>query len=146
MVEGIGAPLVLGESTLEAREGAVQVSACRQQQPAAAGEDRERPGPVERGRAWLPLREDSLRLVEPVRRDQRLQQIAELQPHARLQEVVAAQHTIVQDHLAKNPKPLTIETVAGDGPMVLEEGSLPRRAALGSGCVDTVSGLDARLI
>jgi glyoxylase-like metal-dependent hydrolase (beta-lactamase superfamily II) len=39
------------------------------------------------------------------------------------EEVVAARHTIVQDHLAQNPKPLQIETVAGDGPMVIEEGN-----------------------
>ena len=38
-------------------------------------------------------------------------------------EVVAAPHTIVQDHLAQNPAELQIETVAGDGPMVLEEGN-----------------------
>jgi glyoxylase-like metal-dependent hydrolase (beta-lactamase superfamily II) len=38
------------------------------------------------------------------------------------EEVVAASHTIVQDHLAQNPKPLQIETVAGDGPMEITEG------------------------
>jgi glyoxylase-like metal-dependent hydrolase (beta-lactamase superfamily II) len=42
---------------------------------------------------------------------------------AYFQEVVAAQHTIVQDHLAKNPKELQIQTVAGDGPMEMTEGN-----------------------
>jgi glyoxylase-like metal-dependent hydrolase (beta-lactamase superfamily II) len=38
------------------------------------------------------------------------------------EEIVARPHTVVQDHLAKNPRPLQIETVAGDGPMEITEG------------------------
>lgn len=38
------------------------------------------------------------------------------------EDVVARPHTVMQDHLAKNPKPLTIETIAGDGPFELTEG------------------------
>ena len=39
------------------------------------------------------------------------------------EEIVAAQHTVRQDHLARNPKPLQIETVAGDGPFDITEGN-----------------------
>ncbi|MBM4438684.1 MAG: hypothetical protein FJ029_15990, partial [Actinobacteria bacterium] len=35
----------------------------------------------------------------------------------------ARPHTVVQDHLARNPTPLSIETVSGDGPFELTEGN-----------------------
>ena len=57
-VERVDVAVVLGERALEAREGAVEVAARGEQQAAATGEDRERPGPVERGRTRLPLGED----------------------------------------------------------------------------------------
>ena len=58
---------VLGERPLECGERAVEVASGREQQPATAGEDRERPGPIERAGARLLARQDSLRLVELVR-------------------------------------------------------------------------------
>ena len=48
VLERIRAAGMLGERALEAREGAVEIAARREQQPATAGEDRQRPGPVER--------------------------------------------------------------------------------------------------
>jgi len=41
---------------------------------------------------------------------------------AYFREMVARPHTIHQDHLARNPSPLQIETVRGDGPFELTEG------------------------
>lgn len=38
------------------------------------------------------------------------------------EEMVARPHTVFPDHLAMNPQPLEIETVAGDGPYELTEG------------------------
>ena len=42
---------------------------------------------------------------------------------AYFEEVVARPHTVIQDHLAQNPRPLSIETVSGDGPYELTEGN-----------------------
>ena len=39
------------------------------------------------------------------------------------EEVVARPHTVIQDHLAQNPRPLSIETVSGDGPYEMTEGN-----------------------
>ena len=41
---------------------------------------------------------------------------------AYFEEVVARPHTLVRDHLAENPRPLSIETVSGDSPLELTEG------------------------
>ncbi len=38
------------------------------------------------------------------------------------EDVVARPHTVMQDHLARNPQPLQIETVTGDGPYEMTEG------------------------
>jgi len=38
------------------------------------------------------------------------------------EELVARPHTIEPDHLARNPRPLSLETVAGDGPFELSDG------------------------
>ncbi len=41
---------------------------------------------------------------------------------AYFERLVARPHTVMRDHLAENPQPLQIETVAGDGPLELTEG------------------------
>ena len=64
VVERIRAARVLAERALEAGEGALEIAPCGEQQRTAAGEDGERPGPVERARAWLPGSEDVVGLVE----------------------------------------------------------------------------------
>ena len=63
----------------------VEIAPRGEQQPAAAGEDRERPGPVERVGALLPGCEDLVGLVELADGDQRLEQVAELQALCRLE-------------------------------------------------------------
>ena len=85
VVERIRAARVLGERALEAREGAREIAPRGEQQRAAAGEDGECPGPVERARACLPGREDLVGLVELADGDQRLEQVAELQALCRLE-------------------------------------------------------------
>ena len=40
-----------------------------------------------------------------------------------LEDAMARPHTVIADHLAQNPKPLAIETVPGDGPYELTEGT-----------------------
>ena len=85
VVERVGAAGVFGERALEARERAVEIATRRQQEPAAAREDRQRPGPVERVGALLPRLENLVGLVELADRDQRLEQVAQLQPLSRFE-------------------------------------------------------------
>ena len=84
VVERIDAPCVLGERPIEGDERTVEVSAGREQQPATAGEDRERPGPVESVGALLSDREDLFGLFELSDSDQRLEQVSQLDLHSRL--------------------------------------------------------------
>ena len=90
VVERIGAPGMLGERVLEAREGTLEIAPRREQQPSTPCEDRERPGPVERLGAPLPRREDLVGLVELADRDQRLEQVAELEAQCRLEHEAVA--------------------------------------------------------
>ncbi len=78
VVKRIGAAGVLGERALEAGEGALEIAPRCEQQPAAAGKDRQRPGPVELDGLLLPRCEDIVGLVELADRDQRLEQVAEV--------------------------------------------------------------------
>ena len=47
VLEGIGDSGVLGERSLEAREGAFEVASCGELEAATAAENRERPGPIQ---------------------------------------------------------------------------------------------------
>jgi hypothetical protein len=80
---------MLGERTLEGGEGAVEISSRRMEERSAAGKDREGPGTVERGGSRLLEGEDIVRLVELAGGDERLEQVAELKPHPRLQDEAA---------------------------------------------------------
>jgi hypothetical protein len=64
MLEGIDCSGVLGERSLEAREGAFEVASCGELEAATAAENRERPGPIQGPRARLPVFEDRFRLRE----------------------------------------------------------------------------------
>ena len=68
------------------------VSARGEQQRPAAGQNRQRPGPVEGSRAWLPGGEDLVRFVEFADGNQRLEQVAQVEAHARL----ANEHCLAQ--------------------------------------------------
>jgi hypothetical protein len=85
VLERIGAARVFGERMFEARQRAVDVAVRREQEPAAAREDRKRPRPVERSGALLPRRENLLRLVELAGRDQRFEQVPQLQALCRIE-------------------------------------------------------------
>ena len=75
---------------LEAQR-ALEVAARGLQQASAAGEDRKRPGLAERVRALLPRREHpGVVFVELADGDQRLEKVAQLQAHSRLEQEVVA--------------------------------------------------------
>jgi hypothetical protein len=77
---------VLHRRAFETPERALVVPARREQESAAAGKNRERPRAVEGTSALLPCRKHVLRLVEFTGRDQRLEQVAELESCAWLEE------------------------------------------------------------
>ena len=73
-------------AALEARKGAVEIAPCGEEQPAAAREDRERPGAVERvGRAPATVARTSSASSSSPTAIERLEQVAELQPLTRLE-------------------------------------------------------------
>ena len=79
---------MLGERPLEARERSLEVASRREHERAAAREDRERRRPVEHGRSRLLAGEDGIRLVELAGGDERLEQVAEVHSHGRLEHEV----------------------------------------------------------
>ena len=91
VVERVGSSLVLGECPLEAREGVLEFSPGGVEKRAAAGENRDRPGPVHRARPLFPFGDDPFGLAELTRGDERLEQVTELQALRRLEHEVVSQ-------------------------------------------------------
>ena len=89
VLERILGPRVLGQRRSERDLGAVEIAPRGEQERAATGRDRERPGAVEQARALLPGSQLPLGLLELADRDQRLQRVGELQAMARLEQLDA---------------------------------------------------------
>ena len=136
---------MVGERAVEARERAIEVSTRREQQATAPRQDRQRPRTVDSLGARLPEARESPRLVEPAERDQRLEQVAELQALCRLE----------HEGMAKVVRASEVgERSVGVSERQLDEAEHPRVAGLadaerlglgaGQGCVDRVRASSMR--